>query len=187
MAIKARYIVIFKNIVATMLVTMFFYCCSSKGGNGSAINFSEVAQGVGKEVVVKYTDSGRLVAVLKAPIFKDFTHIDFPYREFPKGVELVVFDQKGGKSTVQADFGIQYEKTSLVDLSGNVRIVTADSILINAPQLYWDQKLHWLYTDNDYKAVLKNGAKNKGAGFDVNEDFTNFKSRTNVGTQILNE
>ncbi len=170
-----------------MLVTMFFYCCSPKGSNNTTINFNEVAQGVGKEVVVKYTDSGKLVAIMKAPIFKDFTHIDFPYREFPKGVELIVFDKKGGKSTIEADFGIQYEETSLVDLSGNVKIVTADSILVNAPQLYWDQKLHWLFTDNEYSAVLKNGAKNKGAGFDVNEDFTNFKSRTNVGTQVLKE
>ncbi|WP_010522070.1 hypothetical protein [Aquimarina agarivorans] len=170
-----------------MLVAMFFYCCAPKGNQNNTINFTEVAQGVGKEVVVKYTDSGRLVAIMKAPVFKDFTHIDFPYREFPKGVELIVFDKKGGQSNVKADFGVQYELTNLVDLRGNVKIVTADSVLVNAPQLYWDQKLHWLYTDNDYDAVLKNGAKNKGAGFDVNEDFTNFRSRTNVGTQILND
>ena len=72
-------------------------------------------------------------------------------------------------------------------MKGNVRVITADSTNLEAPQLYWDQTLHWVYTDSPYNITFKNGAKNKGEGFDANEDFTNFKSRTNVGTQILEE
>ena len=175
------------SIAKTIVLAMLFYCCTPKGAEGSAINFHEVAQGVGREVVIKHTDSGRLAATLLAPVLKDFTHVMFPHYEFPEGVELTVYGKKGEESKVYADYAIQYEKTKMVDLQGNVKIVTADSSVLKAPQLYWNQKLHWVYTDQPYYVKFKNGAENKGAGFDANEDFTNFKSRSNVGTQIIEE
>ena len=178
---------ILKSIAKTVVLVMLFYCCTPKEQNISAINFEEVAQGTGREVVVKHTDSGRLAATLIAPILKDFTHIDFPHYEFPEGVELTVYDKEGSESKIFADYAIQYEKTKMVDLQGNVKIITSDSSVLNAPQLYWNQKLHWVYTDQPYDVRFKNGAKNKGSGFDANEDFTNFKSRSNIGTQILED
>ena len=185
MKLKAKYI--FKSIVGSFFLTMLFFSCTQKSTVVNVVDFNEVAQGVGKEVVVKYTDSGRLAAKLITPLMKDFTHVEFPYYEFPEGVELVVFDEKGGQSKVFADYATQYEKTKLVDMQGNVRIITSDSTRLNAPQLYWNQALHWVYTDQPYQIYFKNGAENKGEGFDANEDFTSFKSRTNIGTQILEE
>ncbi len=44
------------------------------------------------------------------------------------------------KSKVTADYAIKYEATNLVDLRNNVNIVTSDSIVLHANQLYWDQK-----------------------------------------------
>ena len=175
------------SIAKTTVLAMLFYCCTPKGQQNDTINFEEVAQGTGYEVVVKHTDSGRLSAVLVTPVLKDFTHVSFPHYEFPKGVELTVYGKKGEESKVYADYAIQYEKTKVVDLQGNVKIITADSSVLKAPQLYWNQSLHWVYTDQPYDVKFKNGAKNKGSGFDANEDFTNFKSRSNVGTQILED
>lgn len=178
---------IFISIAKTTVLAMLFYCCAPKDQSVSVVNFEEVAQGTGREVVIKHTDSGRLSATLKAPILKDFTHVDFPYYEFPEGVELTIFDKDEGESKVFADYAIQYDKTKVVDLQGNVKVVTKDSSILKAPQLYWNQELHWVYTDNPYDVKFKNGAKNKGSGFDADEGFTNFKSRSNVGTQILDE
>lgn len=168
-----------------LIVTMFFYACSSDKDNGRIINFKEVAQGQGKEVVIKHTDSGRLTTILKSPILKDYTHLDFPYTEFPKGIELIIYDTKGGESKVFSDYAIHYKLTNLVDLRGNVRVFTADSSELKAPQLYWNQSLKWAYTDKPYEIKAKNGSINKGDGFDANQKFTLFKSRTNKGKQVL--
>ena len=184
---KIKYKNIFTNIAIAFVIAMFFYCCTPKEQNGFSVNFHEVAQGVGKDLVIKHTDSGRLSAELISSTMKDFTHVSFPYYEFPDGVELIIYDKKGGKSKVFADYAIQYEATKIVDMKGNVRVITADSTQLTAPQLYWNQVLHWVYTDNPYDITFNNGAKNKGEGFDANEDFTNFKSRANIGTQILEE
>jgi len=184
---KFNYNHILLSIVKTTVLAMLFYCCTPKDQKFNTINFHEVAQGTGYEVLVKHTDSGRLAATLLTPVLKDFTHVNFPYYEFPEGVELTVFGKEGEESKVFADYAIQYEKTKMVDLKGNVKIITSDSSVLKAPQLYWNQQLHWVYTDQPYDVKFKNGAENKGSGFDANEDFTNFKSRTNVGTQIIEE
>lgn len=166
---------------------MFFYACSAKKENRNTINFKEVAQGVGREVVIKHTDSGRLTAILKADLLKDYTHLDFPYTEFPKGMELTILDQDGGQSVVVSDYAIQYKKTGIIDLQGDVQIITADSSVLKTSQIYWHQSYNWAFTDQSYSIRAKDGSLNKGNGFDANQKFTIFKSRTNKGKQILKD
>ena len=178
---------IIKNIAAIFIVAMFFYACSSKEENENGVKFKEVAQGVGKEVVIKHTDSGRLTAIVKAAVLKDYTHLDFPYTEFPEGIELIILDKKGEASEVLADYAIQYKKTGLIDLRGNVKITTVDNSVLKAPQLYWDQRLRWGFTDFSYSITASDGSVNRGDGFDANQKFTIFKSRKNKGKQILKD
>lgn len=175
------------NIAAICIAAMFFYACSSKDSNKNTVKFKEVAQGVGKEVIIKQTDSGRLAVILKADVLKDYTHLDFPYAEFPKGIELTILDDDGGKSVVLADYAIQYKKTSLIDIRGNVKITTADSSVLKTTQLYWNQKLNWAFTDFPYTITANDGSINNGDGFDANQKFTIFKSRKNKGRQVLKD
>jgi len=74
-----------------------------------------------------------------------------------------------------------------VDLRGNVKVTTADSSVLKAPQLYWNQRLKWAYTDQPYTIEAENGSVNNGDGFDANQEFTIFKSRKNKGEQILKD
>lgn len=134
-----------------------------------------------------YTDSGKVKANLRSPKMLDFSGNTFPYREFPEGLELDFYDDSNKKNTVVADYGIIYKETNLVDLRGHVKIVTGDSAVLTAKQLYWDQKRKWVFSDIDYKLKMKNGTLNEGEGFDANENFNKFSSRTNVGVQYLDE
>ena len=70
---------------------------------------------------------------------------------------------------------------------GDVVVVTSDSTKLTADQLYWDQVRNWVFTDHPNTIRFKNGAINEGKGFDSNQEFTNFRSRSNVGVQILEE
>lgn len=175
------------NIAAIFIAAMFFYSCSSKEKIENEVKFKEVAQGVGKEVLIKHTDSGRLAAIVKAPVLKDYTHLDFPYTEFSEGIELVIIDKEGASSVVLADYAIQYKKTGLIDLRGNVKITTADNSVLKTTQLYWDQRLQWGFTDFSYTITANDGSVNRGDGFDANQKFTIFKSRKNKGRQILKD
>jgi LPS export ABC transporter protein LptC len=178
---------IFQSIVTVIAVTMLFSC----EGNLKKVRALEMSgenpQAIGKGLNLKYTDSGRVVATLKSPRMLDFTNMEFPYREFPNGVEVEFFDEKRNKNTVTANYAIIYDKTGLIDLKGNVVLVTSDSTKLKADQLYWEQELGWVFTDNTNEIRFANGGLNKGEGFDSDLNFTNFRSRSNVGIQIIEE
>ncbi|MFD1094169.1 LPS export ABC transporter periplasmic protein LptC [Salegentibacter chungangensis] len=178
---------IISGIVTLTGVTMLFSC----QGNLKEIRALDLQgndpQAIAKDLNLKYTDSGRLVANLKSPKMLDFSNKDFPYREFPDGLEVEFYDEDNKKSTLTADYGIIYEKTSLIDLQGNVVLFTSDSTKLEASQLYWDQDRSWVFTDKPNKIQFPNGALNEGQGFDSNQNFGNFRSRTNIGVQIIEE
>ena len=117
----------------------------------------------------------------------DFSNKNFPYREFPEGLEVEFYDENREKNTVTANYGVIYDQTGLIDLQGNVVVITSDSTRLMADQLYWDQANNWVFTDKPNTIRFKNGARNKGQGFDSNQEFSNFRSRSNGGVQIIKE
>jgi len=141
----------------------------------------------GKGINLKYTDSGRLVANLITTKLLDFSNYTFSFSEFPEGLEVQFWKDTGKKTTVTADYGINYDKTGLIDLRGNVVLITSDSVILHAQQMYWDQKNKWIFTDQPYKIKFKDGSYNDGGRFDSNEEFNNFLSRKNVGVQFVDK
>lgn len=178
---------IISGIVIATAVTMLFSC----EGNLERVRAMELSgdnpQAIGINLNLKYTDSGRLVATLKSDKMLDFTNLEFPYREFPEGVMVEFFDEEKNRNTVEANYAILYGATGLIDLQGDVVLVTSDSTRLEASQLYWDQNQGWVFTDMENTIRFANGALNKGKGFDSDLNFTNFRSRTNVGIQVIEE
>ncbi|QED38201.1 LPS export ABC transporter periplasmic protein LptC [Antarcticibacterium arcticum] len=178
---------IISGIVTVSAVTMLFSC----EGNLERVRALEMPgenpQAIGKSLNLTYTDSGRVVATLKSEKMLDFTNLDFPYREFPDGIEVEFFDENRAKSTLTANYAIIYAATDLIDLQGDVVLVTSDSTRLEASQLYWEQKLGWVFTDKPNIIRFPSGARNQGMGFDSDLKFTNFRSRTNVGVQVIDE
>ena len=182
---KKSYILV--NFVTALAVTLFF-SCQSKNKNTSDFRIganAPIAEGL--DMTLKYTDSGRLTAVLKTPKILDYTNRQVGYWEFPEGIVLDMIDKDGGVSVIKADYAISYESTGLIDMQGNVDVRTADSTHLEAKQLYWDQNINWVFTDLPYKSVLPDGTVNNADGFDANQDFTILNSRINQGVMYIQE
>lgn len=129
----SKYIIF--NIVTVFSVTMFFSC---KGNlkevqKINAINKNPI--GIAENYVLKYTDSTRLVAVVSGPLYKDFSNQQFPYREFPNGFHVDFYDEDNQKSSIEADYGIIYLDTELIDMQGNVILQTHDGRQLHSDQL----------------------------------------------------
>ena len=180
------YNIVSKSVIVTFVAVALFACKGNKN-EVKKLNLKDDAPiAVGKEINLKYTDSGLLVANLITPKLLDFSNFKFPYREFPEGI-ILYFYEENKTTTIQADYAIRYENTNLVDLQKNVKIVTADSLVLNASQLYWDQKNQWVFTDQPYTITFSDGSYNDGVGFDSSEDFTTFLSRKNQGVQFIDK
>ncbi|MFK5982007.1 MAG: LPS export ABC transporter periplasmic protein LptC [Flavobacteriaceae bacterium] len=169
----------------TITIVIMLFSCEGNYNKIQKMNLKDDAPfGIVKKMNTKFTDSGKMTVNLMAPLMYDYSNYSFPYNEFPEGITLY-FWEDGEKSTVISDYAIKYENTGLIDLRNNVKIITADSLIVNANQLYWDQKNEWVFTDSPYKIIFPDGSYNDGQGFNSSQDFTTFLSRKNQGVQLI--
>ena len=178
-------------IVTAIVVAMFFSCKN---------NFKEVQQigvlqnqpiGEAKNIDLKYTEAedsiGRIVANLLSPKMLDYSNRDFSFSEFPDGIRLLLYDENNQKNIVLADYGIVYNETDLIDLQGNVILITPQRDSLFAEQLYYDQKREWLFTN--LPVQLKSATSNSGHGdiFDSDTKFENYTILEGRGEMILKD
>jgi LPS export ABC transporter protein LptC len=176
-----------KSIVTITVVAMLFACNNDYSEANKFNQEVDVPQGVTSDVNLFYTDSGKVKANLKSPKILDYSQNEFGYRIFPDGVEVDFFNIDSTKNTIYADSAVIFNYSSIIDMRNNVKIVTSDSLVLTTNQLYWDTAKQWVFTDRDYRIQLSNGSENDGSGFDSNQEFTLFKSRSNTGVQIIDE
>ena len=178
-------------IVTVITVTMFFSCKN---------NFKEVQKigvlqnqpiGEAKNINLKYTEAedsiGHVIANLESPKMLDYSNRDFSFSEFPDGLRLSLYDENNQKNVVLADYGIVYNKTDLIDLQGNVILITPQNDSLFAEQLYYDQKLQWLFSNQPVR--LKSITANSGHGdiFDSDTKFKNYTILEGRGEMILKD
>ncbi len=177
---------IFMSIVTTFVVTMFFSCQDNYKELQKLSQNPRFPEGEAENFSLIYTDSGKVKAVLKSPLNKNFSNQSFPYQEFPRGLQVDFFDKQNNKSTVTADYGIYYSLTRLIDLEGNVVLKTHDGKELHAAQLYWDQKNEWIFTEKNY-IYTSPDLNMSGVGIDFNKEFTRVNSHRNSGSAIIEE
>lgn len=178
----------YKGVIASFVLAIALFACESKYKEARQLNFSDQAPiAEAKGVNLKYTDSGKIVSNLISERILDYSNQNFPYQQFLDGVKVYFWNEKDEKTTVIADYAMRYINLHLVDLRDNVVIITADSVELHAEQLYWSQQKNWLFTDQPYTIIFKDGSINKGTRFDSNEDFTEFLSRDNLSIQQLEQ
>lgn len=152
-----------------LLVSLF--SCESNFKEVQKINISEFnPTGEADSINVKYTDSGRISAILLSSKMLDFSGVDFPFTEFPKGIDVTLFDAKGKKTFVKSNYAISYKRTGIIDLQGKVKITTQDGQVLETEQLYFDQKNEWFYTERRFTFSSPKGSS-AGQGIDFSKDF----------------
>jgi LPS export ABC transporter protein LptC len=174
------------QLVTVIAVTLFFGC-EGNFKDVQKINFSEfVPSGDADQVNLKYTDSGRITAVLVSSKMLDFATVDFPFTEFPKGINVSLYDKNGKKTVVMSDYAVTYKLTNIIDLIGNVKIISQDGQILETEQLYFDQKNDWFFTEKSFKFTDPKGVSN-GQGIDFSKDFKVVNSQKIAGEVISAE
>lgn len=155
---------------------------------GVAQNFTLTYTEAVKELSTKDSSNTRVVAILKSPINKDFDNLRFRYKEFPEGLQLDFYDDKGEKSVITAEYGIIYSQTGIIDLQGNVVIESHDGKKLETQQLYWDRSNKWIFTEEAFTYTNpEDGTLMDGEGMDFNRDFTFFKAHKTFGLMSIKE
>ncbi|WP_203257444.1 LPS export ABC transporter periplasmic protein LptC [Hyunsoonleella ulvae] len=162
----------YKQVFAMGLFFITLISCTNNLKDVQNIGISENEPiGVAENINLKYTDSGKIKAILKSPKMYDYGNMKFPYNEFTEGVNLEVIED-GKKSVIISDYAVFYKKTNIIDLQGNVKITTHSNDTLFAEQLYYDESKEWLFTNSP--VTFRTGQDLiHGNGFDSNSKFTN--------------
>ena len=157
-----------------ILIFFCFYLASSCESNLKEVQKSSYAEftpsGEAEDFNLKYTDSGRIKSILVSPRMRDYATVEFPFTEFPNGIDVTIFDANGKRTFVRANYAVSYKGTDIIDLQGNVRISNEAGQLMETEQLYFDQKNEWFYTEKNFKFTDPKGVS-YGKGIDFSKDF----------------
>ncbi|HMI07623.1 MAG TPA: LPS export ABC transporter periplasmic protein LptC [Flavobacterium sp.] len=153
-----------------VLAAMLF-SCESNFKEVQKINYSEfIPSGEAIDFNLKYTDSGRIKSILLSPKMLDYATVEFPFTEFPQGIDVTMFDAKGKKTFVKSDYAVTFKGTDIIDLQKNVVITNETGQKLETEQLYFDQKNEWFFTEKKFKFTDPKGVSN-GEGIDFSKDF----------------
>ncbi|GGW53661.1 LPS export ABC transporter protein LptC [Winogradskyella epiphytica] len=169
---------IIRNLVTAIVVTLFFSCKNDFEDIQKVGVLQNQPIGEAEHIDLKYTefknDTVKLIANLLSPKMLDYSNRGFAFSEFPNGIELRTYDANNNKTTITSDYAIFYTDTNIIDLRGNVVIATHQKDSLFTDQLYYNQKLQWVFTNEPWLFKRSVGPLH-GIGFDSDKDFKNFQ------------
>ena len=197
MKLKHTYI---KRLATTFVVAILFLGCGDSYERvgqealkknypqGVATNFTLTYTEAKKEMTTLDSSASRVIAVLKSPLNEDYDNQRFKYKVFPKGLQVDFFDENDQKSVIQADYGIIYSQTNVIDLRGNVVIEGHDGKKLETSQLYWDRKNKWIFTEAEFTYTNpEEGTVMDGQGMDFNRELTFLSAQKTFGLMTIKE
>jgi LPS export ABC transporter protein LptC len=170
---------------------MFFSCDYNAEKANTNVVFQNQPIGEARDINLKYTEAkdtiGKVIANLESTKMLDYSNRSFSFYEFPNGVRLSLYDENNEKNIVLADYAVVYNATDLIDLQGNVILITPQNDSLFAEQLYYDQKQEWLFSN--LPVHLKSITANNGRGdiFDSDTKFENYTILEGRGDMILKD
>ena len=177
---------ILKNGVLAFAVILFFSCDDGSSTLKQINQFNENPVGIAYDIHMTYTDSAEVKAILTAPLNLDYTHLSFKFSEFPEGLKIIFYNNNNEENTVVADYGILYNQTKIVDLQGNVVLLSYDGSRLETSQMYWDSEKEWLFTEQPF--TFKNINYDMAAiRLDTNKEFSKFQTGNLTGTMSVKE
>ena len=141
-------------MVIAIAMTMFFGCKNDFGEvqKVGVLQNQPISEAI--NIDLKYTelqkDTVHLLANLISPKMLDYSNRDFSFREFPEGILLKIYDENGRLTTIKSKFATFYTKTNIIDLRDNVVITTHESERLYTEQLYYNEELEWVFTNEPW-------------------------------------
>ena len=179
---------IIRSIALLLCMAMLFSCNNDMRNLQQLSIQKKFPQGEAFDFKLVYTDSTKVVAVVTSKLNKDFTNQRMPYSEFPEGVKVEFYDQARHKNIVEANYGIIYPSSDMVELRDNVVLTTYDGKKLKTSQLFWDQKEDWIFTDREFSFTDETkGTVTNGIGMDFDKKFSTVKAHKTTGILAIED
>ena len=149
---------------------ILFFSCDGEKDLTSFLRSADIPISSASEINTVHTDSGIVSSTLSSSKMLNFSNASYPYFEFPKNIEVILFDQMNNQTKITADYAISYSNSDLIDLRGNVIVSTHLMDTLLTDQLYYDRAEEWLFTNFAFRYVSSD-KDILGKGFDSDKSF----------------
>ena len=176
--------IVSKSIAVIYFTAMLFSCSNSTEEVRNFLEEKNLPIGKAKEAFHIYKDSGQITSKLITPLLLDFSNRKkHPYNEFPKGIKIINFTNKGKDSvTIIGDYAQSYVKTEVSEIKGNVIVVNhTDKSRLETEQLFWDQKTKYFVSEKAF-VMYKGNDTIIGVGFECKEDLSKHLAKKTTGS-----
>ncbi len=170
--------------VLVMGTAILFYACSDNDIDKIQAFVSPedlpVQEAINFETL--HTDSGQVRFSLKTPKLLRFENEGKSYVEFPKGIQLVRYDEKQNIIfTITADYAKQFEKEAKWEAKNNVVVTNVDGDTLKTEHLILEEKTENIYTEEFVKIIRENQVIT-GIGLTSDQNMTNWRIKNPKGT-----
>jgi len=130
-----------------------------------------ISRSIGVDVI--YSDSAKVKAHMTAPLMVDYTdNTPKPYRECPKGVKIIFYDDKLKESgNIVADYAILRDKEQITEFRKHVVATNAQGQVFKSEELIYDMAGKTFKSTKPVEITSTDGSIMEGVGADSNESF----------------
>ena len=146
-----------------------------------------ISRSIGVDVI--YSDSAKVKGHLTAPLMIDYSdNTPKPYKEFPKGVKIVLYDDDLKESgNVVSDYAIQREKENKIEFRKNVVATNANGQVFKSDELIYDMTARTFKSSKAVEITNKEGDVAQGFGFESNESMYPWRMGSTTGSFHVDE
>lgn len=173
-------------LAASLLIGCMLCSCKNSIEDINALTYKDTFPiESAHDVEMIYSDSGVVMALLKAPIVNRYGGEE-PFIILPKGMTVYFFDSvMRVKTSITARYAIKYEKSQLMEARNDVVVVNHIGERLNTERLIWNQERKKIYSDVFVK-VTREDEVLYGEGLDADESFDKWNIRKPKGTFYIN-
>ncbi|MFK8059545.1 MAG: LPS export ABC transporter periplasmic protein LptC [Polaribacter sp.] len=179
---KHKHIII-KSITVIFVTVMLFSCTNNANEVRDFLASKNLPIGKATDAFHVYKDSGRITSKLITPLLLDFSNRKtHPYNEFPKGIEIINFENNGVDSvTIVGNYALSYSKTLVSEIKGNVVVINhINKSRLETEQLYWDQNTKYFFSEKPFTLTTQKDTI-FGIGFECKEDLSKHLAKKTTG------
>lgn len=130
----------------------------------------------GKDVEILFTEDALPTIKIIAPTAVRYSLMppDVPYTDFPDGLQLFVYNEKGElDSELSANQGKMTDNSDDLEVNGDVQIINVKGEKLNTESLTWN-KIDKKIRSDGFVKIFTDDEIIYGTGFEADENFTNY-------------
>ena len=168
---------------------ILLFSCEAPKPVEEEVSYEGVMTEYSENLSIIQSENGHKSYHFQTPLMEGYSMAHDPYREFRKGIKIVMYDKDSLSSesaTLTANYAICYEDRKLWEVKGDVVAVNKDGRRLYTSQLFWNQATHRVYSNVDSKIVSADEVYHC-EGFESDEQMKEWTYRKLKGVTYIDD